>query len=259
MARLVPLEPTQCERSIYTPRVRRHTQMVFEELAARFAIYYAWGIGATGDHAEGRALDVMAYGQGGGINRPGAIRPGFNRTVATYVWEHRHRLGVDYVIYDQLIQSNNPGGYAYGGWQRYRGESHANHVHISFEANAGDYRPAEGEEDMPSAKEVVDELLARQIPLTEGEQKRYPGYPASISVRSLLVHAGAGQWLETATSEAPTTPAPVRHYTVKAGDTLGGIAAEHRITVEALAERNNISDPDRIFPGQVLVIPAEGS
>lgn len=257
MARLVPLEPTQCEPSIYTSRVRRHTQQVFEELAARFAIYYAWGIGSSGHHAEGRALDLMAYSQGSGIDRPGSIRDGWNRKVSDYVWANRARLGVDYVIYDRLIQSNNPSGYAYGGWRTYRGESHANHVHISFEDNATDYQPPE--EEMPSAKEVVDELLARQIPLTEGEQKRYPGYPDSISVRSLLVHAGAGQWLETATSEAPTKPAPVRHYTVQAGDTLGGIATEHRVTVEALAERNSISDPDRIFPGQVLVIPAEDS
>ncbi|HET7677939.1 MAG TPA: LysM domain-containing protein [Candidatus Limnocylindrales bacterium] len=59
----------------------------------------------------------------------------------------------------------------------------------------------------------------------------------------------------------PTTAAPSptqRTYTVKYGDTLSGIAARHGTTVEALKQLNNISDPRRIRPGQVLVLPPEG-
>jgi LysM repeat protein len=46
-----------------------------------------------------------------------------------------------------------------------------------------------------------------------------------------------------------------RTYIVQAGDTLGKIANELGITVEALAQANNISDPNLIHVGQELVIP----
>lgn len=50
-------------------------------------------------------------------------------------------------------------------------------------------------------------------------------------------------------------PAPVNKattYTVRAGDTLSGIAAQHGTTWQALQKINGIADPDRIYPGQVL-------
>jgi LysM repeat protein len=60
---------------------------------------------------------------------------------------------------------------------------------------------------------------------------------------------------------APAQPAPIappRTYTVQPGDTLGGIA---RIAYGSaakyplIAEANNITDPRRLWVGQVLVIP----
>jgi LysM repeat protein len=47
-------------------------------------------------------------------------------------------------------------------------------------------------------------------------------------------------------------------YTVKTGDTLSTIATEQGTTVENLLALNQISDPDMIFPGQTLVISADG-
>lgn len=48
-------------------------------------------------------------------------------------------------------------------------------------------------------------------------------------------------------------------YTVKSGDTLSGIALKHNTTVEALASTNGIKNPNVIFPGQILHIPAKTS
>lgn len=48
-------------------------------------------------------------------------------------------------------------------------------------------------------------------------------------------------------------------YTVERGDTLSQIAADHGVSVAELAAANGISNPDLIFPGQVLVIPGEHS
>lgn len=51
-----------------------------------------------------------------------------------------------------------------------------------------------------------------------------------------------------------------RTYTVKAGDTLGAIAKEHLGSANAYmkifeANRDQLTDPDKIKPGQVLKIP----
>ena len=48
-------------------------------------------------------------------------------------------------------------------------------------------------------------------------------------------------------------------YTVKAGDTLSGIAAKYGTTYQALAAYNGISDPNRINVGQVIKIPQSGT
>ena len=60
----------------------------------------------------------------------------------------------------------------------------------------------------------------------------------------------------------PPAPAPAPlpgTYTVRAGDTLSGIAARHGTTWQTLARLNNIPNPDLIHPGQVLTLPTAAS
>ncbi len=47
-------------------------------------------------------------------------------------------------------------------------------------------------------------------------------------------------------------------YTVRAGDTLSEIAARYGTTVTELVRLNGIADRDRIYVGQVLLIPQGG-
>lgn len=50
-------------------------------------------------------------------------------------------------------------------------------------------------------------------------------------------------------------PAPQkRTYVVKSGDTLSGIAARYGTSWQALAQKNGLSNPNLIYPGQVLRI-----
>lgn len=48
-------------------------------------------------------------------------------------------------------------------------------------------------------------------------------------------------------------------YVVQAGDTLESIAAQHGVTIQALADANALADPNLIFVGQELIIPGDGS
>jgi nucleoid-associated protein YgaU len=55
-------------------------------------------------------------------------------------------------------------------------------------------------------------------------------------------------------------PAPVKTYTVKAGDTLSHIAKEHLGSASAYMKifelnKDQLTDPDKIKPGQVLRLP----
>ena len=47
------------------------------------------------------------------------------------------------------------------------------------------------------------------------------------------------------------------HYTVKRGDTLGNIARDNGVSLSDLVEANDISNPNLIHVGQVLVIPGQ--
>ncbi len=59
---------------------------------------------------------------------------------------------------------------------------------------------------------------------------------------------------------AAAAPAAAKTYTVKAGDTLGAIAKEHLDNAGAYMKifelnKDQLSDPDKIKPGQVLRLP----
>lgn len=49
-------------------------------------------------------------------------------------------------------------------------------------------------------------------------------------------------------------PQPVKNYIVRPGDTLGGIAGKFGTTWQNLAKINGLSNPNLIFPGQVITI-----
>jgi LysM repeat protein len=53
----------------------------------------------------------------------------------------------------------------------------------------------------------------------------------------------------------PATGGQGRTYVVQKGDTLLSIARRYGLTTKQLQAANNITNPDKIFPGQKLVIP----
>ncbi len=103
-------------------------------------------------------------------------------------------------------------------------------------------------------------------PLYIGKVLNIPpgGYAAPGEKLPPVKHAKAGksakpQQSHKAATTAVSSSAPADgKYTVKRGDTLGGIAHRFGVKLKALAQANNMSKPYAIRIGQKLVIP-EGS
>lgn len=52
------------------------------------------------------------------------------------------------------------------------------------------------------------------------------------------------------------TPTPAGLYTVKSGDTLGALAERFGVSVDDIVAANNLTDPNSLQAGQVLLIPS---
>ncbi len=79
--------------------------------------------------------------------------------------------------------------------------------------------------------------------------------PAPTPTPTLDAIARVASAIPTASATVPPSPTPVT-YTVQSGDTLGGIAAELGVPVEALMAANGLDNPDTLAVGQVLLVPA---
>ncbi|WP_120520474.1 lytic transglycosylase domain-containing protein [Arthrobacter celericrescens] len=72
-----------------------------------------------------------------------------------------------------------------------------------------------------------------------------------------------GQKIKISTASAPASPRPAApaaatspgSYTIKAGDTLGGIAYRHKVSLSDLLSANRLKASTIIYPGQKLAIP----
>jgi LysM repeat protein len=79
--------------------------------------------------------------------------------------------------------------------------------------------------------------------------------PDMVSVGQKLTVPGAAAGASSGAAVAVPTAGQAKTYTVQRGDTLLSIARRFGLTVKQLQAANNISNPDRIYPGQKLAIP----
>ena len=63
----------------------------------------------------------------------------------------------------------------------------------------------------------------------------------------------------TGSTSSTSTSSNAQTYTVQSGDTLSGIAAKFGVTVQDLCNWNNISDPNKIYVGEVLRVSGNTS
>ncbi len=103
------------------------------------------------------------------------------------------------------------------------------------------------------------ELLKRLAKIREDLET--PVDPDEVQVAELVLHGPqsskefrsplAREYFAAATHQPPDTEA----VKVQRGDTLQKIARRHNCTMEEIIEINDISNPNRIYPGDVLLIP----
>lgn len=84
--------------------------------------------------------------------------------------------------------------------------------------------------------------------------------PSRLLAGQVLTIPGATGTPQQPQPEQPQQPgSPAGSYVVQRGDTLFKIATRHGVSVNDLMAHNQISNPNRIFVGQRLIIPAAGS
>lgn len=122
-------------------------------------------------------------------------------------------------------------------------------------------RPGFLEPSPPSAAESTAAGTPAQLPAAPqqagaGEDPREPGPPATEATGAGATPSGGPEAL----AGEPRGPAAVREYVIQPGDTMWAISrtllGDPRLFRE-LAQKNQIENPDRIFPGQRLVVPLE--
>lgn len=89
-----------------------------------------------------------------------------------------------------------------------------------------------------------------------GSTGTVPGISENVDTNLCFKVFDAPQQIPSPEATSPAVPAS---YTVKAGETLSGIAARFGTTYQALAALNGIANPNLIYPGQVLKLTASAS
>ncbi|MCU0521738.1 MAG: LysM peptidoglycan-binding domain-containing protein [Anaerolineae bacterium] len=118
-----------------------------------------------------------------------------------------------------------------------------------------------GQGESPLATVQPEPDITQATPVPTAEPTAEPEVEPTVVV--VTVEPTAEPVVEA--TEVPTAPqapglvAGTSTYTVKPGDNLFRIALRNNVTVQALAQANNITNPGLIYVGQTLTIPAGGS
>lgn len=99
---------------------------------------------------------------------------------------------------------------------------------------------------------VRDVLTSSDAERDKAAAGQAPATPAPAEEPSVPAAAASGT---PVTPPEGGTTARHRTHTVRRGDSLASIAAEHGVDAEEMARLNGIDNPDLIYPGQVFRVP----
>lgn len=116
--------------------------------------------------------------------------------------------------------------------------------------------------------EQANKGVGNQVPFAKGEKVNLPKKATQPPTSKPSTGGKPSEKPSKPVSEKPTTPSkpsaekpavvPAK-YTVKRGDTLSKIAHKHGVSLSALLAANSFKNPNLIYPGQVVKVPAKGS
>lgn len=98
-----------------------------------------------------------------------------------------------------------------------------------------------------------------QINNLSNPNKIYVGQVLQVSANQTTANSTASANTSAAPAKTSTTSQAETTYTVKSGDTLSGIAGQFNTTYTELAQINNLSNPNKIYVGQVLQVSANNN
>lgn len=133
------------------PATRSIAKEIYDEARKNgHEIWFMWGMGSSGEHRTGRALDLMVRNKAAGD------------WINAYVWKHRARLRLRHVIWWQRITSTvtRPG---VARLMVDRGNSTANHKdhpHVLF--NPGAYRAPSAQSSKSTTKGIFMALSDKE-------------------------------------------------------------------------------------------------
>ena len=94
------------------------------------------------------------------------------------------------------------------------------------------------------------------VPGISGNVDLDTGY---VDYPSVIKEAGLNHLSGSAPSPAPSPSPQYITYVIQPGDTLSGIAQRFGTTVSTLTQLNGISNPDKIYAGNTIRVPENGS
>lgn len=163
-----------------TSATRSKAEEIWEYAHSKgFDLTRLWGMGGGDEHGVGRAIDFMILGKGLGKT--------VGLLIANYLWKHRKRFGLKWLIWDGEIWSTTPDKNGKErGRSAYHGKSdHSDHVHAFF--GTGAYVPpaSGGGGGSKPATKTVD--LSKLIAAAKADPKRKqggttPGAAASVKI-----------------------------------------------------------------------------
>lgn len=205
------LNATHKKALTYMGAVRPNVRMIAIEIllaaqAAGHNIRVVWGLNPASkpEHSAGTALDFMVYNDRAAGD-----------WISNYVWTHRARLGLRWVIWRQRIRSTSPG--KPGTWQRMADwgnstQNHMDHPHINFWVRS--YTPPSGgtvptNPTAPARKSVAtlaQEVIAGKHGNGDARRRslgsRYAEVQAEVNRRLGGAPSGAGKY-RVVTNRAP--------------------------------------------------------
>jgi len=104
--------------------------------------------------------------------------------------------------------------------------------------------------------EELYKLAKAHLPVDGGIADRAPVQPRPVEPTPVQPARPVAPPVETVSPATAQSALPATH-TVQSGDTLWAISRRYGLSVDAIAQANNIANPDLIYVGQVLQLPVD--